>query len=75
MLRAVDPLLYALLVVAAFLPKGILRITPLQVEGTVTGLVFPVGLAMVWLAFVQRADEQADSPTGDRSDERAVRGR
>ena len=58
--------------VAAFLPKGTLRITPLQVEGTVTGLVFLLGLALVWLAFVERAVEQdeqtetADTPATGR---------
>jgi hypothetical protein len=66
-LYALDPLLYTLLVVAAFLPKGTLRITPLQVEGTVTGLVFLVGLALIWLAFVERAVEEDEQVAPETS--------
>ncbi|HEY2203221.1 MAG TPA: hypothetical protein VGH99_01905 [Pseudonocardia sp.] len=72
-LRGLDPLLYALLVVTAFLPKGAVRITPLQVEGTITGLLFMVGLAGVWLAFVEReTPEQAAEREAKKAATRAT---
>lgn len=54
-LRAVDPLLYALMVLAALLPGGLLLVTPLQIEGIATGLLFMSGLCYVWLAFAEPA--------------------
>ena len=39
-LALIDPLLYALVAAAAFIPPGATRLTPLQIEGIVTGLVF-----------------------------------
>ena len=62
-LSVVDPLLYALVVAAAFVPPGATRLTPLQIEGIVTGLLFVSGLCGVWLAVSERAPEQegADS--------------
>ncbi|MGH4017997.1 MAG: hypothetical protein ACRDT0_01880 [Pseudonocardiaceae bacterium] len=60
-LRMADPVLYALMVAAAFLPAGLLIPTPLQIEGMVTGLLFMSGLCYVWLAFAERA------PAGQRA--------
>jgi hypothetical protein len=57
-LALIDPLLYALVAAAAFVPPGITRLTPLQIEGIVTGLVFVSGLCAVWLAFAERAPEK-----------------
>lgn len=57
-LRAADPALYLLMVAAAFAPPGALPLTPLQVEGMVTGTLFVVGLCFVWLAFAE-ADVEA----------------
>ncbi|MET0190194.1 MAG: hypothetical protein ABW212_14410 [Pseudonocardia sediminis] len=52
-LSYLDPLLYAAVIVAAFLPK--LVGTPLQVEGFVVGLIFGSGLCSAWLALSERA--------------------
>jgi hypothetical protein len=57
-LALIDPLLYALVAAAAFIPPGATRLTPLQIEGIVTGLVFVSGLCVVWLAFAERAPEK-----------------
>ncbi|MGH4014790.1 MAG: hypothetical protein ACRDSL_12875 [Pseudonocardiaceae bacterium] len=54
-LRATDPLLYTLMVLAAVLPAGLFLVTPLQIEGMVTGVLFMSGLCYVWLAFAERA--------------------
>ena len=56
-LRAVDPLLYALVVVGTVLPGPVLGLKPLQVEGLVTGSLFMVGLCYLWLAFSERDAE------------------
>lgn len=61
-LRSLDPLLYALVVAAAFVPGPVLGMTPLQVAGTVTGLLFVVGLCYLWFAFAQRAPVAVPSP-------------
>jgi hypothetical protein len=61
-LAVADPLLYALVVGAAFVPAGTLAITPLQTEGIVTGLLFVTGLCGVWLAFAERAPAPAGPP-------------
>jgi hypothetical protein len=54
-----DPVLYALMVVAAVLPPRLFVVTPLQIEGVVTGLILMSGLCYVWLAFAERpAPEQ-----------------
>jgi len=74
LIRAVDPVLYLLLVVAAFLPKDALRITPLQAEGIVTGLLFMFGLCMVWLAFAE-ASSKDESSKEEPSTDQAVRER
>jgi hypothetical protein len=58
-LSLADPLLYALVVAAAFVPPGITRLTPLQIEGIATGLLLVSGLCGVWVAFAERA--QVDS--------------
>ena len=53
-LRLLDPLLYALVVVVAFVPGPVGALTPLQMEGVLTGLLFLTGLCYVWLAFAER---------------------
>ncbi|HYZ08087.1 MAG: hypothetical protein M3291_12040 [Actinomycetota bacterium] len=53
-LRLLDPLLYALVVVVAFVPGPVGVLTPLQMEGVLTGLLFLTGLCYVWLAFAER---------------------
>ncbi len=55
-LRAVDPLLYASMIAAAFLTERALPLTPLQAEGAATGTLFLVGLCFVWLAFAERPE-------------------
>lgn len=52
-LSAADPALYALMIAAAFVPPGTFALTPLQIEGMVTGTLFVVGLCFVWLAFAE----------------------
>lgn len=59
-----DPLLYAFVAAAAFIPPGLMRITPLQIEGIATGLIFVSGLCAVWVAFAEPA--RTDS-TGTRA--------
>jgi len=54
-LRAIDPLLYLALLLTAFVPAGTFTLTPLQLGGICTGLLFLIGLIYVWLAFVERA--------------------
>ncbi|MGH3916992.1 MAG: hypothetical protein ACRDTC_26815 [Pseudonocardiaceae bacterium] len=54
-LRATDPMLYTLMVLAALIPGGLFLVTPLQIEGIATGLLFMSGLCYVWLAFVESA--------------------
>ncbi|MFN2497111.1 MAG: hypothetical protein ABR608_14585, partial [Pseudonocardiaceae bacterium] len=44
LLRAADPVLYTSMVLAALLPAGLLLVTPLQIEGIATGLLFVSGL-------------------------------
>ncbi|WP_345379314.1 hypothetical protein [Pseudonocardia yuanmonensis] len=66
-LAVVDPLLYALLVVAAFVRPDTLPITPLQTEGIVTGLLFVTGLCGVWLAFAERAQASTSTETSEPS--------
>jgi hypothetical protein len=65
LLRVISPALWALVVVAAFLPPLIRGLSPLQLEGVAVGLIFVCGLCYVWLAFAERmpsADDQgADS--------------
>ena len=58
-LAVLDPVLYLLVVVAAFLPPGTLPVAPLQAEGLATGLVFVTGLLGVWVALSERAPEPA----------------
>ena len=53
-LQLLDPLLYALVVLVAFVPAPVGVLTPLQLEGVVTGLLFLTGLCYVWLAFAER---------------------
>lgn len=53
-LRITDPALYTLMAAAALLPTALLAVTPLQIEGMVTGLLFVSGLCSVWLAFAER---------------------
>jgi hypothetical protein len=58
-LRALDPVLYAFMIAAAFVPPEAFALTPLQIEGMATGSLFMVGLCFVWLAFAE-----AEAPTG-----------
>ncbi len=53
-LRALDPVLYGLLFLIAFVPPELFTLTPLQLGGVVTGTLFLVGLCYVWLAFAER---------------------
>jgi hypothetical protein len=62
-LRSMDPLLYAAMVVVAFVPRGTFALTPLQLAGMATGAVFLVGLCFVWLAFAEPEDD--DSSTAE----------
>ncbi len=52
-LRALDPVLYAFMIAAAFVSPGAFALTPLQIEGMATGCLFMVGLCFVWLAFAE----------------------
>lgn len=61
-LALADPVLYALVVAAALIPAGLLALTPLQVEGIATGLLFVSGLFGVWVAFAERAPAPAPAP-------------
>lgn len=54
-LRLLDPVWYALMIVAALLPAGLFVLAPLQIEGIATGLLFLSGLCSVWLAFAEPA--------------------
>jgi hypothetical protein len=63
-LSLADPLLYALVMAAAFIPPGTTRLTPLQIEGIVTGLLFVSGLCAVWVAFAERAWEKETTGGG-----------
>jgi hypothetical protein len=55
-LALADPVLYLLVVTMAFLPAGMLAVSPLQAEGIATGQVFVTGLVAVWIvAFSERA--------------------
>jgi hypothetical protein len=60
-LSVLDPLLYLAVIVTAFLPPGVLGLTPLQAEGIVTGLLFVSGLCSAWIAFAERAPAEADA--------------
>jgi len=69
-LRSVDPVLYATMVVVAFVPQGTFAITPLQLAGMATGGVFLVGLCFVWLAFAEPQDGRIPTdqpPVADRA--------
>jgi hypothetical protein len=50
----VDPLLYALVGVAAVTTLPFPNVVPMQVEGLATGLVFLSGTAYLWLAYAER---------------------
>ena len=52
-LRALDPLLYVLVGVAAVASPP-LGLVPMQIEGMATGLVFLAGTAYLWLAYAER---------------------
>ncbi|HEY2724393.1 MAG TPA: hypothetical protein VGI84_06880 [Pseudonocardiaceae bacterium] len=54
-LQLLDPVWYALMIVAALLPAGLFVLAPLQIEGIATGLLFLSGLCSVWMAFVEPA--------------------
>lgn len=58
-LRTADPVLYMLMVLAAVLPAGLFVVTPLQIEGMVTGTLFMFGLCYAWLAFAEPASTTA----------------
>jgi len=40
-------------VVVAFVPRSVGALTPLQIEGVLTGLLFLTRLCYVWLAFAE----------------------
>ncbi|HEU0087920.1 MAG TPA: hypothetical protein VFQ77_09745 [Pseudonocardiaceae bacterium] len=61
-LRMLDPVLLTLMVVAAVLPEGLFLVTPLQIEGMLTGLLFMSGLCYVWLAFAEPAPPTPQPP-------------
>jgi len=63
-LAVVDPVLYLMMVVVAFLPAGALSVTPLQAEGMTTGLVFVTGLVGVWIALAEQAVADGAAPAG-----------
>lgn len=54
MLRLVSPVLWAFVVIAAFLPSLSSSLTALQLEGFAVALIFICGLCYVWLAFAER---------------------
>ena len=62
-LRALDPLLYAGVGVAAVTSLPLGKLVPMQVEGVATGLVFLAGTAYLWLAYAERP---APLPTPNR---------
>ena len=53
-MRALDPLLYTAVGVAAMTTPPFPNIVPMQVEGLATGLVFLAGTAYLWLAYAER---------------------
>lgn len=53
-LSQLDPALYLAVIVAAFVPPRTVALTPLQIEGMTTGLLFVSGLCSAWLAFAER---------------------
>ena len=59
LLRLISPTLWALVIVAAFVPQLSIGVTSLQLEGVAVGLIFVCGLCYVWLAFAERT-----SPSG-----------
>jgi hypothetical protein len=60
-LRSVDPLLYAAMVVVVFVPRGTFALTPLQLAGMATGGLFLIGLCFVWLAFAEPQDDHSST--------------
>jgi hypothetical protein len=56
-----DPVLYMAIIVIAFLqPALVAPLTPLQLEGMVTGTLFMLGMIHVWLAYAEpKQDEEA----------------
>ena len=52
-LATAAPLLYLLVVLAAFVPGPQAGLAPLQIEGFVGAAVFLLGLAHVWRAFAE----------------------
>jgi hypothetical protein len=65
-LWALDPVLYAAMVVVAFTPRGASALTPLQLAGTVTGALFLTGLCSIWVALAEPPDV-ATSPRKEPS--------
>jgi hypothetical protein len=63
-LRALDPLLYGGVGVAAVTSLPLGKLVPMQVEGVATGLVFLTGTAYLWLAYAERP---APLPTATRA--------
>lgn len=62
LLRVISPVLWALVMIAAFLPPIIMDLSSLQLEGVAVGTLFVCGLCYVWLAFSERTpptDDQA----------------
>lgn len=60
LLPMISPVLWALVVVAAFLPRLSTGVSPLQLEGMAVGLILACGLCYVWLAFAERKPPAGD---------------
>jgi hypothetical protein len=61
-LRAVAPLLYALVVAAALVTVPVGDLVPLQVEGFATGLVFLAGIVHLWLVYAETPARHGPPP-------------
>jgi hypothetical protein len=64
LLRLVSPLLWALVVIAAFMPSASASFTALQMEGVAVALIFVSGLCYVWLAFAERTSPEGNEVSG-----------
>ena len=64
LLRLISPTLWALVIVAAFVPQLSIGVTSLQLEGVAVGLIFVCGLCYVWLAFAERTSPSSGQVAG-----------
>ena len=62
-----DPLLYALVGVAAVTTLPFANVVPMQVEGMATGLVFLSGTTYLWLAYAERPTPRAEVIAPERA--------